>query len=121
MSNLRKVFWPTLKITKGELMRYYVRVAPFIQPVVHDRPLIMKRFPNGIDGKAFYQQRAPDNVPAGVRTATVAGDKDVPSRIIGGNPVTLLYMTQLAAISQDPWFSRGSSTSRAGSETSSRS
>jgi len=109
VSNLRKVFWPKLKITKGELMRYYVRIAPFIQPVVHDRPLIMKRFPNGIDGKAFYQQRAPENVPAGVRTATVAGDKEVPSRIIGGNLATLLYMTQLAAISQDPWFSRAQS------------
>jgi bifunctional non-homologous end joining protein LigD len=106
VSNLRKVFWPKLKMTKGELMRYYVRVSPFIIPVVRDRPLIMKRFPNGIDGKAFYQQRAPDNVPDGVRIATVAGDNEVPSRIIGGNLITLLYTTQLAAISQDPWFSR---------------
>ena len=80
VSNLRKVFWPKLKITKGELMRYYVRVSPLILPVVTDRPLIMKRFPNGIDGKAFYQQRAPENVPAGVRTATIAGDEEVPSR-----------------------------------------
>jgi bifunctional non-homologous end joining protein LigD len=109
VSNLRKVFWPKLKITKGELMRYYVRVSPYILPVVNDRPLIMKRFPNGIDGKAFYQQRAPDNPPAGVRIATIAGDKEVPSRIIGGNLMTLLYMTQLAAVSQDPWFSRADS------------
>lgn len=109
VSNLRKVFWPKLKITKGELMRYYVRVAPFILPVVKDRPLIMKRFPNGIDGKAFYQQRAPESVPPGVRTATIPGDKEVPSRVIGGNLITLLYLTQLAAISQDPWFSRAQS------------
>ena len=109
VSNLRKVFWPELKITKGQLMRYYVRVSPYILPVVDDRPLIMKRFPNGIDGKAFYQQRAPDPVPPGVRTATIAGDTDVPSRIIGGNLMTLLYMTQLAAVSQDPWFSRAQS------------
>ena len=109
VSNLRKVFWPKLKITKGELMRYYVRVAPYILPVVKDRPLIMKRFPNGIEGQAFYQQRAPENVPAGVRTATIPGDKEVPSRVIGGNLLTLLYMTQLAAISQDPWFSRAQS------------
>ena len=109
VSNLRKVFWPKLKITKGALMRYYVRVSPFILPVVNDRPLIMKRFPNGIDGQAFYQQRAPDKPPAGVNIATIAGDKEVPSRIIGGNLMTLLYMTQLAAISQDPWFSRAES------------
>ncbi|MSO55520.1 MAG: hypothetical protein EXQ55_01140 [Acidobacteria bacterium] len=106
VSNLRKVFWPELKITKGELMRYYVRVSPFILPVVKDRPLIMKRFPNGVAGKAFYQQRAPDAVPPGVRVAALPDDTDVPSRIIGGNLTTLLYMTQLAAISQDPWFSR---------------
>jgi len=106
VSNLRKVFWPKLKITKGELMRYYVRVSPFILPVVTERPLIMKRFPNGIDGTAFYQQRAPESVPPGVRTATIPGDEEVPSRVIGGNLITLLYLTQLAAISQDPWFSR---------------
>ena len=106
LSNLGKPFWPKLKITKGELMRYYVRVSPFILPVVKDRPLIMKRFPNGVAGKAFYQQRAPENVPPGVRVATLPGDKEVPSRVIGGDLITLLYMTQLAAISQDPWFSR---------------
>jgi bifunctional non-homologous end joining protein LigD len=106
VSNLGKVFWPKLKITKGDLMRYYVRVAPFILPVVNDRPLIMKRFPNGVGGPAFYQQRAPEKVPAGVRVATIPGDKEVPSRLIGGDLITLLYMTQLAVISQDPWFSR---------------
>jgi bifunctional non-homologous end joining protein LigD len=74
--------------------------------VVNDRPLIMKRFPNGVDGSAFYQQRAPEKVPRGVRVATIPGDKDVPSRLIGGDLITLLYMTQLAVISQDPWFSR---------------
>jgi bifunctional non-homologous end joining protein LigD len=110
VSNLRKVFWPKLKITKGDLLRYYVRVAPFLLPVVKDRPLIMKRFPNGVDGKAFYQQRAPDPVPPGVRVATLPDDKEVPSRLIGGDLITLLYMTQLAVVSQDPWFSRVRST-----------
>ncbi|MEO5742588.1 MAG: non-homologous end-joining DNA ligase, partial [Vicinamibacterales bacterium] len=105
VSNLRKMFWPKLKITKGDLLRYYVRVAPYILPVVDGRPLIMKRFPNGIDGEPFYQHRAPDKVPPAVRTAKVPGDSVV-SRPIGGNLITLLYMTQLAAISQDPWFSR---------------
>jgi bifunctional non-homologous end joining protein LigD len=105
VGNLRKVFWPKLNITKGDLMRYYVRVAPYILPVVDRRPLIMKRFPNGVDGQPFYQHKAPDNVPAGVRTAKVEGDS-VASRPIGGSLITLLYMTQLAAISQDPWFSR---------------
>lgn len=55
MTNLRKVFWPKPNVTKGELMRYYVRVPPYLLPVVKDRPLVMKRFPNGVSGKAFYQ------------------------------------------------------------------
>jgi bifunctional non-homologous end joining protein LigD len=106
VSNLHKVFWPEENVTKGDLMRYYVQVSPFLLPVVADRPLVMKRYPNGVAGKAFYQQRAPDPVPHGVRVEVVPGDEGVPSRLVGGSLKTLLYMTQLAAISQDPWFSR---------------
>jgi bifunctional non-homologous end joining protein LigD len=106
VGNLSKVLWPGLRITKGELMRYYVTVSPWLLPAVADRPLVMKRFPNGINAKAFYQQRAPARVPPGVRVEVVEGDTEVPSRIVGGNLITLLYMTQLAVISQDPWFSR---------------
>jgi len=113
VTNLAKVFWPALGITKGELLRYYVEVAPLILPAVDDRPLVMKRFPNGIEKKAFYQQRHPDPVPPGVRRETLPDDIDPidesesgRERIVGGSLTTLLYMTQLAAISQDPWFSR---------------
>jgi bifunctional non-homologous end joining protein LigD len=106
VSNLDKVFWPASRSTKGDLLRYYAAVASFILPVLEDRPLVMKRLPNGVRGKAFYQQRAPDDVPAGVRVETLPDDTEVPSRLIGGSFITLLYMSQLAAISQDPWFSR---------------
>jgi bifunctional non-homologous end joining protein LigD len=106
VTNLHKVFWPTQKLTKGDLMRYYVEVAPFILPAVADRPLVMKRYPNGITGAPFFQHRA-TNVPAGVRVETVqVSDHDARPQIVGGDLTTLLYMTQLAAISQDPWCSR---------------
>jgi bifunctional non-homologous end joining protein LigD len=104
ISNLHKIFWPKQKFTKGDLFRYYVRVAPLLLPAVADRPLVMKRYPNGIAAKPFYQHRAPE-VPSGVRTAVVSVVEKRP-QIIGGTLKTLLYMTQLAAISQDPWFSR---------------
>jgi bifunctional non-homologous end joining protein LigD len=104
VTNLQKPFWPKLKLTKGDLMRYYARVAPLILPAVADRPLVMKRFPNGVGGPPFYQHRAPD-VPPGVRTEVVGALEERP-QIIGGGLIALLYMTQLAAISQDPWFSR---------------
>jgi bifunctional non-homologous end joining protein LigD len=105
VGNLEKVFWPDLPSTKGDLLRYYAKVSPFLLPVVADRPLVMKRFPNGVGHEAFYQHRAPDKVPSGVRTATLPDD-DVPSRLVGGALKTLLYLAQLAAISMDPWFSR---------------
>jgi bifunctional non-homologous end joining protein LigD len=105
LGNLKKPLWPALGLTKADLVRYYVAVSPFLLPVVRDRPLVMRRFPDGIDRPAFYQHRAPDQVPAGVRLAAIEGD-DVPSRFVGGDLATLLHMTQLAAISQDPWFSR---------------
>ena len=112
ISNPAKVFWPQGKLTKGDLLRYYVEVAPFILPAVADRPLVMKRFPNGVTGLAFYQQRKRlEQPPPGVRIETIADNIDPilegdEQRFIGGSLITLLYMTQIAAISQDPWFSR---------------
>jgi bifunctional non-homologous end joining protein LigD len=104
VTNLAKVFWPDIGRTKGDLLRYYATIAPFILPVVDDRPLVMKRLPNGVAGKAFYQHRAPEPVPPGVRIETLPDD-DVPARLIGGSLKTLLYMAQIASISMDPWFS----------------
>ena len=105
VTNLHKVFWPEGKRTKGDLLRYYARVSPLILPVVDDRPLVMKRLPDGVTGQSFYQHRAPDPVPPGVRIETLPDD-DVPARLVGGSLKTLLYMAQLASISMDPWFSR---------------
>jgi bifunctional non-homologous end joining protein LigD len=112
VTNLSKPFWPALKLTKGDLLRYYVEVSQYLLPAVADRPLVMKRFPNGVAGKAFYQQRSrAERPPAGVRIERLPpgldpiGEEDS-LRFIGGSLTTLLYMAQLAAISQDPWFSR---------------
>ena len=110
VGNLHKVFWGEPGLTKGDLVRFNLRISPFLRPVVADRPLVMKRFPNGIDGKSFYQHRAPDQIPDGLRVATVResperAETEVPY-LIGGTLHTLVYMAQLAVISQDPWFSR---------------
>lgn len=104
VTNLDKVFWPQGRRTKGDLLRYYARVAPLVLPVVDNRPLVMKRLPNGVDGQSFYQHRAPEPVPPGVRIETLPDD-DVPARLVGGGLKTLLYMAQLASISMDPFFS----------------
>ena len=122
VSNLRKTFWPSAAsernkpaaprgrtrsaLTKGDLFRHYVRVAPMILPVLADRPLVMKRYPNGVAGAPFYQHRAPDKVPPGVHIETVTTGSETRQHLVGGTLTTLLYTAQLGSISQDPWFSR---------------
>src|SRR4030095_11646205 len=99
VTNLQKLFWPKLKLTKGDLFRYYVRVAPALLPAIADRPLVMKRFPNGVTAPAVYQHRAPD-VPPGVRSEVVTV-AETRAHIIRGTLKTLLDTTQLAATSPD--------------------
>ena len=106
VSNLRKIFWPELGLTKGDLLRHYVRAAPHLLPVLADRPLVMKRYPNGVAARPFYQHRAPDRVPAGIRIEPVPTDEGPRPHVVGGSLATLLYTAQLASISQDPWASR---------------
>lgn len=106
VTNLDKVFFPKEKYTKGDVMRYYTRIADFILPTVVDRPLVLKRFPNGIDGESFYQQKASETTPSGVRIETIETSEGAQPRYIGDDLLTLLYTIQLGAISVDPWHSR---------------
>lgn len=107
VSSLGKVFFPRDAITKGDVMRFYARVEEAILPVMRDRPLVLKRYPDGIEGQSFYQQKAPDKVPPSVRVETIHNEQgEQQRRLIGGNLATLLYTVQLGAISVDPWHSR---------------
>jgi bifunctional non-homologous end joining protein LigD len=107
VSNLDKCFFPKRGYTKGDLLAYYASVSPFLLPAIADRPLVMKRFPNGVNGPSFYQQRAPESTPRGVRVEPVADEGlKTQDRLVGGDLATLLYVIQLGAISIDPWHSR---------------
>jgi bifunctional non-homologous end joining protein LigD len=109
LSSLDKVWFPGRAggFTKGDVLRHYVRVAPLILPVMADRPLVLKRFPDGINGEAFYQQKAPAKPPRGVRVETIDdADGDRVERLVGGSLATLLYQVQLGTISVDPWHAR---------------
>lgn len=106
VTNLGKLFWPALSLTKGDVMRHYVRVSPYILPALAGRPLVLKRFPNGITGAPFYQHRAAPRVPAGITVRDLVLEHETRPHIVGGSLLTLLYTVQLGAISQDPWFSR---------------
>jgi bifunctional non-homologous end joining protein LigD len=106
VSSLDKVFFEEAGITKGDVMRYYATVAPLLLPLIKDRPLILKRYPNGIGGPSFFQQNA-GKYPPSVRAAEVATeDGERAIRLVGGDLVTLLYTVQLGTIAVHPWQSR---------------
>ena len=107
LTHLDKIYWPDEGYTKGNLIGYYNEVTEYILPHLKGRPLIMKRYPNGIGGKSFHQHDV-NEVPDFVRTVTlkVEGGKHTVDYIVGDNRATLLYMANLGAIERHPWHSR---------------
>ncbi|HKP92071.1 MAG TPA: DNA ligase D [Thermoleophilaceae bacterium] len=71
LSNLDKVMYPKTGFTKGQVIEYYTRVAPVLMPHLHGRPLTMKRYPDGVDGKSFYEKQCPSHRPDWVETASI--------------------------------------------------
>ncbi len=105
--NLSKVYWPDEGYTKRDMLNYYYQVAEFIMPYLKDRPLSLNRFPNGINGKSFYQKdvkgKAPDWAKTFPYTTSDGEDKEF---LVGGDEDTLLWMAALGCIEMNPWFSR---------------
>jgi bifunctional non-homologous end joining protein LigD len=108
LTNLDKVFWPEDGYTKGDLIRYYDKIAPVLVPHLQDRPLVFKRYPDGIHGQYFYQKDAPDFTPDWVRTQKIwSPDVDRYIRyFIGADREQLVYIANTGAITQNPWMSR---------------
>ncbi len=107
-TNPEKVFWPAEGYTKGDLVGYYAAIAPWILPYLEDRPLVLTRFPDGIEGKSFYQKNAPAFTPAWVRRAPIwseSSERDV-EYLVCDDAVTLHYVANAAAIPLHVWSSR---------------
>ncbi len=107
LTNLDKVFWPERGYTKGDFVAYYRAMAPWILPHLRDRPLTLRRFPDGIAGASFYQKDVPD-APPFVRRVAVWTDTErrTLQAPVCTSPQTLLWLAQLACIEMHPWFSR---------------
>jgi bifunctional non-homologous end joining protein LigD len=106
LTNLDKVYWPEDGYTKGDLSKYYYEVSKYILPYLKDRPLIMKRYPNGIKGQSFHQHDV-DEAPEFVHTAALESEQGhTVDYLIGDNLATLVYMANLGAIERHPWHSR---------------
>ena len=74
LTNLDKVFYPRVGFTKGQMIDYYTRIAPALLPHLHDRPLTLKRYPNGVEGEMFYEKNCPKHRPPWLETAQVWSD-----------------------------------------------
>jgi DNA ligase D len=107
-TNLSKTLWPDDGITKGDLIEYYRAVAPALLPALRDRPLTVRRYPDGIGGQTFFQKNAPKGTPEWVRTITLPAEsakRDV-AYILCNDVRTLLWLGNLASIELHPWLSR---------------
>jgi bifunctional non-homologous end joining protein LigD len=108
LTRLEKVFWPAEGYTKGDLIDYYRTVAPVLLPYLQDRPLVLDRYPDGIDGKSFFQKNAPEFAPDWIRTEPVwSEDTGKETRyFICDDDSTLVYMANSGAIPLHVWGSR---------------
>ena len=110
-SNLNKIYFPEVGVKKRELLAYYYRMARYILPFLQDRPMVLRRYPDGVDGKAFFQKEAPSYLPDWIETATVDSEErgGEMQYILCNSRATLLYLTNLGCIDHNPWSSRAQS------------
>lgn len=113
LTNLRKVFWKKLRITKGDLIQYYIDVSPYLLPHVADRAMVMKRYPNGAEGDFFYMKRAPSPRPDWIETCTIHhGSGNVIDFPIVQDLPSLMWIINLGCIDLNPWYARCDDTNR---------
>jgi bifunctional non-homologous end joining protein LigD len=101
-----KVFFPHDHITKGDVIKYYERVAEALLPYVKDRPLVMKRYPDGIKGDSFFQKEIRDYFPDWIDRIKVKKEGGSVTHAVCNNTGTLIYLANQACIELHPWLSR---------------
>lgn len=108
LSNLDKVFYPRAGFTKAQVIDYYVRVSPWLLPHLEDRPLTLKRYPEGVDGPYFYEKRCPRHAPSWVKTAPVwsEGNQEDVNFCLANDLPTLVWAANLADLELHTSLSR---------------
>ena len=118
LKNLDKIFYPKNKVTKGQVIEYYIRIAPKLLPVIADRPLVLTRYPDGIEGEtqSFFEKNAPGGTPNWVKIKTIyssASKRDV-NYIVANDLDTLIWLANLAALEIHMPFSKIECTGQTG-------
>jgi bifunctional non-homologous end joining protein LigD len=107
LTNLRKPFWPELGLTKGDLLRYYVAVAPALLPHLRDRAMVMKRYPDGAAGAFFFMKRTPRPRPSWLATCPIEHRSgNVIDFPMVQDLLTLVWIVNLGCIDLNPWYAR---------------
>lgn len=108
LSNLHKIYWPEEHITKGDMVRYYQRIAPYILPHLKDRPLSLKRNPNGIKDKGFFHKDAGEQAPDWMKVENIYADSAQKTihYLVCNNVASLIYIANMGCIELNPWNSR---------------
>jgi bifunctional non-homologous end joining protein LigD len=108
LTNPQKVLWPVASYTKGDMIEYYVKVAPLMLPHLRDRPLVLTRYPDGVDDEWFYQKDCPDYAPPWIETFDFyakSADRSI-AFILARDPADLAWLANQAAVEIHPWLSR---------------
>jgi bifunctional non-homologous end joining protein LigD len=107
LTNLRKVFWPSLGLTKGDLLQYYADVADVLLPHLRDRAMVMKRYPNGATGPFFFMKRAPTPRPAWIEICSIEhGSGNIIDFPMIQDRAALLWVINLGCIDLNQWYAR---------------
>jgi bifunctional non-homologous end joining protein LigD len=107
LTNLRKVFWADLGLTKGDLLQYYANVADVLLPHIEGRAMVMKRYPHGAAGEFFFMKRAPEPRPAWIRICSIDhGSKGVIDFPVIDDRASLMWVVNLGCIDLNQWYAR---------------
>lgn len=107
LTNLRKVFWPALGLTKGDLLQYYADMAPVLLPHVRDRAMVMRRYPDGAAGQGFFMKRAPTPRPPWIEICEIThGSGNVIGFPMVQDRPSLLWLVNLGCIDLNEWYAR---------------
>jgi bifunctional non-homologous end joining protein LigD len=107
LTNLRKLFWQEIGLTKGDLLQYYADVAGVLLPHIRDRAMVMKRYPHGASGAFFFMKRAPEPRPDWIETCAVHhGSGNVIDFPVIQDTASLLWVVNLGCIDLNQWYAR---------------
>ena len=113
LTNLRKIFWPQLGLTKGDLLQYYADVSAILVPHLRDRAMVMRRYPNGAAGESFFMKRAPSPRPAWIELCSIDhGSRGVIDFPMVQDRASLLWIVNLGCIDLNQWYARKDDVNR---------